>query len=150
MIREGNKDRKARVNLYSGIYIDKAKNQAIESMVIAGYMYTDQKGIDIRFCKRASRSIYLKETENMTKSYSESTPYVFSLVPGRIPVIINLIKEIYTRRPIYMLVQDIHGNVVDSITGAGLAVINEKDPKKVEIINAFFGYPAMKVISKAE
>lgn len=136
--------------LYSGIYINKNTNTVAESMVIAGFLHRGERGIEIKFCHRSSRQIYLKKTNNMTKSYCETHDFRFKYDPTKcIPIVINLIKEINTRRPVYMIVQGIDGSIIDRIDGAGFEVIYERDPKKVEIVNAFYGYPALRVLSKA-
>ena len=141
MNKPSNRKSKVRVTLHHGMYIK--GNDVLESMVIAGYM---SKGcLDIRFCKRSSRSINLERTHGLKDSYHEETPYVFSVEGDKTPVVINLIKEIKSRRPVTVCVQDAYGNLLDIVSIDSIPSINYTNPKKVEIINAFLGYKAFKI-----
>lgn len=141
MSNPNNKKSKVSVTLHHGMYIN--GNEILESMVIAGYM--SNGCLDIRFCKRSSRSINLEKTHGLKNSYHEETPYVFSVKGDETPVVINLIKEIKGNRPVTVCVQDAYGNLLDIVSIDSIPSVNYTNPKKVEIINAFLGYKALKI-----
>lgn len=122
--------------MYSGIYRD-SFGVANECICAAGYI-TDE-GLNLQFVFKCPRG----EVETSTKSIKKDIFYRLTTEGNGKPVAIHFIRDISGQNPVYMLIEDMQGNLKGSDARVQIPLTKNANLKLAGIVNRIFGYDAL-------